>query len=66
MNDLTNKPGFRTGIAGWPRDDDPWFETASDAERWALEKRSDGVLAVWAGATGETLALVFEGVVFTP
>ena len=50
-----------------PRPDDPRFKKYAEAEQAALDGSvDDDVWAVWQDDSGEILAIVYQGQVFTP
>ena len=58
---------FSAGYLTNPRPDDPRFKEYSDAAQAAVDRSADdSVWAVWQDDSGEILAIVYQGQVFTP
>lgn len=58
---------FSAGHLTNPQPDDPRFREYADAVQSAADRSvDDDVWAVWEDKSGETLAIVYQGEVFTP
>ena len=57
---------FSAGDLTNPRPEDPRFKEYAEAEQAALDGSvEDGVWAIWQDESGEILAIVYQGQVFT-
>jgi hypothetical protein len=58
---------FSAGHLTNPQQDDPRFGEFADAAQAAVDGSvDDGVWAVWRDDSGEILAVVYQGEIFTP
>jgi hypothetical protein len=58
---------FSAGHLTDPHPDDPRFKEYADAAQVAVKRSvDDDVWAVWQDESGEILAIVYQGEVFTP